>query len=620
MDSLSRQTMAPSEFEVVLVDDGSPDDTFARCKAYEAAWPNVKAIRIENSGWPCRPRNVGTGIAQGEYVVYSDHDDVLFPRALASGYQWAHEWSSDVLNGREVRTNDLSWGVESFISDVPQLLGPGRIDNPPLVPQTVHKMYRREFLDAHQIRFLEEDVVFFEDVLFNIRACRYASTISTLSSTPFYHWCANAGSASRAYKRESEEYWYWIRRIFQATESELGDGNHEELRLAQMTFTYRTRILGAIRALVDPKVADGVKRRIFQYCRGLVDDFRLDELRNRLPDGLRHQSFGLAHWSYDEMFEVLSHDVNPGGGVSVRSLEWRDGALQIEADVDWGSGGSSTANITHKEGRVVRRVPTSVRPRVPSRDLNMKPSWVTTTAVYGYRQRDSRAAGLVPSGDSRFERCVTKGVDDHGWPLLRVSGRFDPGADASGEPFQNGIYDLNCRWQTLGVTRQKQLRMNLPSRGWVVSGRLCVAYATQDGCLALHISPGALRATDVLVPTSIIQWECLGDDANVWVGVDQSFIGGDGFARMSLLLGGPAIASANGDAARDQSEAGMSPPLKSVQALLVCGVQHVSLRFRVPAAWPAFVVALGSGETTKRVPYLISRDGMTIAAFEAPDT
>ena len=67
--SLDAQTLPQDEFETVVVDDGSPDDTFARLQAFASTRPNMRVERIENSGWPSRPRNIGTDLATAPYVL-----------------------------------------------------------------------------------------------------------------------------------------------------------------------------------------------------------------------------------------------------------------------------------------------------------------------------------------------------------------------------------------------------------------------------------------------------------------------------------------------------------------------------------------------------------------------
>ena len=52
IDSLDAQTLPQDEFETIVVDDGSPDDTFERLTALAATRPNLRVERIPNSGWP----------------------------------------------------------------------------------------------------------------------------------------------------------------------------------------------------------------------------------------------------------------------------------------------------------------------------------------------------------------------------------------------------------------------------------------------------------------------------------------------------------------------------------------------------------------------------------------
>jgi glycosyltransferase involved in cell wall biosynthesis len=68
-------------FEVVVVDDGSTDET----SEVAARYPKVRYFRQENSGRPAAPRNRGLRESHGEYVVFLDSDDRLLPNALEAG-------------------------------------------------------------------------------------------------------------------------------------------------------------------------------------------------------------------------------------------------------------------------------------------------------------------------------------------------------------------------------------------------------------------------------------------------------------------------------------------------------------------------------------------------------
>src|ERR687889_2943029 len=67
-------------FEIIVVDDGSMDDTSEVAGSY----PKVRLVRQENQG-PSGARNAGLARSEGEYVVCLDADDRLLPEALKTG-------------------------------------------------------------------------------------------------------------------------------------------------------------------------------------------------------------------------------------------------------------------------------------------------------------------------------------------------------------------------------------------------------------------------------------------------------------------------------------------------------------------------------------------------------
>src|SRR5215212_4087832 len=72
------------EFEVLVVDDGSKDETAQVASQYVSTDPRVRVIRQENRGL-AGARNRGLAEAQGEYVVFLDSDDRLLKEALEVG-------------------------------------------------------------------------------------------------------------------------------------------------------------------------------------------------------------------------------------------------------------------------------------------------------------------------------------------------------------------------------------------------------------------------------------------------------------------------------------------------------------------------------------------------------
>ncbi|MFG2463825.1 glycosyltransferase family 2 protein, partial [Streptomyces sp. NPDC048523] len=151
--SLLRQTLGEDAYEVIYVDDGSTDDSAQRLDQLAAQHPHVRVIHQENSGWPGKPRNVGVREARGEYVQFVDQDDELTPGALEHLHRMASRNGSDIVLGKVVGT--MAGPSNVFKRTVERCT----VEDAPLMESlTPHKMFRRDFLLAHDLRFPEGPV------------------------------------------------------------------------------------------------------------------------------------------------------------------------------------------------------------------------------------------------------------------------------------------------------------------------------------------------------------------------------------------------------------------------------------------------------------------------------
>ena len=76
IDSILKQTY--ENMEIILVDDGSPDNCPAICDEYEKKDTRIRVIHQKNSGLS-GARNTGIDNAQGEYLIFVDSDDTVEP-------------------------------------------------------------------------------------------------------------------------------------------------------------------------------------------------------------------------------------------------------------------------------------------------------------------------------------------------------------------------------------------------------------------------------------------------------------------------------------------------------------------------------------------------------------
>ncbi|MCQ2341411.1 MAG: glycosyltransferase [Paludibacteraceae bacterium] len=81
VDSLLAQDLPKDEYEIILVDDGSPDGCPAICDEYASQYAFIHVIHRPNGGLSAA-RNSGLAIAQGKYVQFVDSDDYLEPNVL----------------------------------------------------------------------------------------------------------------------------------------------------------------------------------------------------------------------------------------------------------------------------------------------------------------------------------------------------------------------------------------------------------------------------------------------------------------------------------------------------------------------------------------------------------
>lgn len=106
IESILNQTF--TDFEVLLIDDGSPDNSGRICDEYVCKDARIRVIHKKNGGVNTA-RRLGCMCAQGEYIALVDSDDSLPPMALSALYTKAKALNLDVVLGS---SNDLCNEVE----------------------------------------------------------------------------------------------------------------------------------------------------------------------------------------------------------------------------------------------------------------------------------------------------------------------------------------------------------------------------------------------------------------------------------------------------------------------------------------------------------------------------
>ncbi|MDD5864109.1 MAG: glycosyltransferase family 2 protein [Firmicutes bacterium] len=104
VDSILSQTV--SDFELILVDDGSPDGCGAICDAYAARDSRVRVLHQENQG-QAAARNHALTVARGEWICFVDSDDAIHPQMLEILAKAAAESGAPIAMCRMVEAPEL---------------------------------------------------------------------------------------------------------------------------------------------------------------------------------------------------------------------------------------------------------------------------------------------------------------------------------------------------------------------------------------------------------------------------------------------------------------------------------------------------------------------------------
>ena len=222
LDSILKQTY--TDFELILVDDGSTDSSPEICDSYAILDSRVRVIH-QNNGGQAYARNVGLEHAKGQYVGFVDNDDVVLDNLFNVLVDNSQKVDADISAVSYIRIDEdgnkehVKHTHNEYIyfnyDGVKEILERDKLD---IYVWT--KIYKKEFLDVNNIRF--ESGRSDEDILFNFKAFTL-SKISIFQDTPLYIYRYRMFSTSGSFKEKFvKDYlkntWYRVNKIEKYTE------------------------------------------------------------------------------------------------------------------------------------------------------------------------------------------------------------------------------------------------------------------------------------------------------------------------------------------------------------------------------------------------------------------
>lgn len=215
IESILSQSM--DDYEVILVDDGSPDACPEICDRYAEKYPDkIRVVHKENGG-PANTRNVGLSMANGDYVFFIDSDDFLKENKVKELYEKAVEYDADILQ-TSYYTLDEDNGKTSFVKtsfETNKLLTHTDMEkklcyasSKRIIVFAWRNLFKREFLLKNNIVF-EEKLRMVEEVPFNLEALAKAERFVAVDIPVLCYRIRNDSLQRQKYVPDYDKWLYW---------------------------------------------------------------------------------------------------------------------------------------------------------------------------------------------------------------------------------------------------------------------------------------------------------------------------------------------------------------------------------------------------------------------------
>lgn len=218
MDSVLAQTL--QDIEIVLVDDGSSDDSPEICDAYAQKDKRVKVVHKENGGLTSAWKR-GSLEATGDYIGYVDSDDYIENDMYERMYERAVATDADIVccglthlyeNDAERRwTEQMDFGTDSLRKEelakmlYPSLINDGSFMGRPLQPNRVTKLVRSSLVKKN-LAMCSDEVSIGEDYQFSLCMFLDAQRVEIIKDYfPYYYYMNDASMTMRHDRRYLEK-------------------------------------------------------------------------------------------------------------------------------------------------------------------------------------------------------------------------------------------------------------------------------------------------------------------------------------------------------------------------------------------------------------------------------
>lgn len=196
-----------SEFEVLLIDDGSTDESAEVCLDFVNIDNRFQLYR-KNNGGVCSARNYGIEKAKGEYIVFVDADDVVESTMLLECIKKIRNSKADILLfGMKFDIEKKKEIVKSYQKSFESVVFLGeeldtyycKLYESNYITSMCNRVTKLELIQSNNLQF-NEKITNYEDMVFGLECLRYAQKIQCIEECYYHYILRDEFGMSRKYK------------------------------------------------------------------------------------------------------------------------------------------------------------------------------------------------------------------------------------------------------------------------------------------------------------------------------------------------------------------------------------------------------------------------------------
>lgn len=300
IDSILAQTF--QDFELILVDDGSPDNCPKICDDYAAKDSRIRVIHQPNSG-PSSARNAGLDLARGKYILFCDSDDYVSKTYIQNFLPFISNTQDNfIFSGFNVVSNNRASldnrmlrckSIEYAISDFFDLQRQARVG------YAWNVLYYAEVIQKESIRFPTNVIV--EDLPFNLNYLRYMDRMTCTGRADYFYVQYDRETLSKKFYIDGFRRWKEKYEVSLAFIRDVIPANHQDREIHRLATFYLYFFLCSLNNTFDSRNKASLYKKLkynssvvcsdmFQHCLAYADNSRENPVLISLLSGKHYYS------------------------------------------------------------------------------------------------------------------------------------------------------------------------------------------------------------------------------------------------------------------------------------------------------------------------------------------